>query len=749
MRRTMRSPFLISIVLIAVLISSLLSFAPIPAYADGDSPADPTPSSESSAPAEDSQAEPSGSDPATASDAEAAGEGPSVEDPPPTGESPEVEPTETTGELPADPAPEATSEEVDSVEPEPTEQPAEDGIDEVGEGASAETTPETVEEEVGMATPEPTDEPVESPTGDAEGEAAVEAVPAEGNYEAEDPTEPEANEGPVAEPAPGGDEKQESSGSDEGSSSPEEDPPTKGSDPFAPRPGGASSEELPVSDPDPYYTLGGVTYRFASGATYCDDNHPGDPNCNDGLSDPVQSAINDLSGRGTPDDGTVYVEDGNYNESVVVDGSAWSSTPSSLTLQSENGSGLTTLLGLTVQNMLDFILRGFTVTNGISATGNTGSLTLADVIASNTSGTGVSVSNHDGDVELESVQANGNANNGASIDNTAGSGDVTVVDGQFNDNNTVAGSGQQAGLEVDSSGTVTLENVEANRNLDGDGAAIRADTVEVSGGSFNDNISPAVDYGNGIAARSSGGPITISEATASGNEESGALLWYQVSAADPANEIAIKHNRLKNNGAFGAWAQPESGTVILKCNSFSSNALGATMIPVGETVLELGCRHGDEDEEHEGLKHGFVGVMLSEEEAKIVNATNGVLVTFPPIKILDPEELPIGKVTPLKKHQLPGEVEEADEFKAGVEVEMINAEFVEGLEDGDLLIEFFIPGYLVDREFSVLWWDLETGEWVEVPHEFVPHTRVPGGKIIARWPETGTFILVMHPLASE
>jgi hypothetical protein len=86
---------------------------------------------------------------------------------------------------------------------------------------------------------------------------------------------------------------------------------------------------------------------------------------------------------------------------------------------------------------------------------------------------------------------------------------------------------------------------------------------------------------------------------------------------------------------------------------------------------------------------------------------------------------------------------------AGVEVQMINAEFIEGLEDGELKIEFFIPGYLVDREFSVLRWDVEAGEWVEVPFEFVPHVRLPGGKIVATWPETGTFILVLHPEPTE
>jgi hypothetical protein len=505
-----------------------------------------------------------------------------------------------------------------------------------------------------------------------------------------------------------------------------------------------------VADPDPFYTFDGVTYRFSSGATYCADNYPGDPNCSEGLTTPFQDAITDLSGRGLPVDGsgavTVNVEDGVYTETVNINGATWSSIPS-LTIQSLNGSASTTVQGMTIQNMLDFFLQGFTITDGVLVSGNIGTISLGDIVASNTAGTGITVANHNGDVLLDSVQADNNAGTGASIDNTTGTGNVTITDSQFNGNNTTAAGGQQGGLEVTSNGTVTLQNVQASGNLDGDGASITADTIVVSGGSFNQNTSPLGGWGNGLAAQSTGGSIKVGGMTASNNEESGALLWYPASAADPANLITVENSSFKSNGQFGVWAQPESGTVILSCVCMSGNGLGDYMVPVGETVKLYPCP--DKEDQDSGPKHKYVGILLSTEEPTIVNATNGVLVTFPPIQVIDPDELAIGKVWPRKKFELPAEIPENDTYMAGVEVQMINAEFIEGLEDGELKIEFFIPGYLVEREFSVLWWDVEAEAWVEIPFEFVPHPRLPGGKIVATWPETGTFILVLHPEPTE
>jgi hypothetical protein len=221
------------------------------------------------------------------------------------------------------------------------------------------------------------------------------------------------------------------------------------------------------------------------------------------------------------------------------------------------------------------------------------------------------------------------------------------------------------------------------------------------------------------------------------NEESGALLWF--STADTANEILIQNSSFKYNGEFGVWAQPESGTVIFDCVKFSGNALGAKMVPVGESVVWVACPcdddKKDDDEEYK------VKVPVSSETPTIVNPGNGTLITFPPVDIIDEEEDAWGKVLPLTEDGLPAELPLGDIFKAGVDVQLINALLPPG---SFLTVEFFVPGYLWEEDYAVLFWDADTGEWVELPFTMEPHPRMPGGRIIAEWPQTGVFALVMR-----
>lgn len=492
------------------------------------------------------------------------------------------------------------------------------------------------------------------------------------------------------------------------------------------------------ADPDPYFTIAGTTHRYSGGATYCADNYPGDPNCNDNLGNPLQSAINFFTGTAlAPTDSTIYVEDGSYGANATVDGSNWTVTPVDLILSSLNGSSLTTITGtLTIQNMLNFILRGFTVTAGITADNNTGTLTMQDVVADNTAGTGITVDNHDGEVVLENVQANGNQNNGAYIDNTAGTAGVTVSDSTFNDNNTTAAGGQQAGLEVHSNGEVVLNNVEASGNLDGDGASLEGDGVTVNYSTFNNNTSPSAGYGNGLAAQSSDRPIVLHGVVATSNEESGAILWFPVAAADPTNIIRVRHSQLKYNGQFGVWAQPENGTVTFECLCTSGNAFGSTLVPVGEKVIWVTCPKSSNGDHEKPYK----GAQLSTEKSLYVNAGGGVMVKFPPIEIVDENSKAYGWVkTLLHEEDLPAALLPEDFFEVGVDVQIINAVIPEGEV---LTVEFYISGWEWDNTFAVLFWNVEAEEWVEIPSVKEPHPRLPGGKVIAEWTEPGIFVLV-------
>ncbi len=565
--------------------------------------------------------------------------------------------------------------------------------------------------------------PAEEPGAD---EPPVDEVPAD-----EPPLPPEQPDAsPPAEELPPGDEPAEQEPSVE-DPLPQEEP--NGEQPLQEEPGGDADLQLdqisqsspPVQLPDPYYYFGGTLYSYGSFA----------------------DAINHMTTNDhTPDDFTLYAEAQTFVEDVTIDGTAWTNTPTTLRVVSEGNSTDTQITGIfTVQNMLNFLLQGFTITGGVSAVGNTGTLTLQDVVASNTTTDGIVVNNHDGAVILENVEANSNAGLGASIDNTAGTDGVTITDSTFNGNNTTAGDGEQGGLQVLSDGNVVLENVEASGNLDGDGASVSAQDITISGGSYNSNTSPGSGYGNGLYLYSSSTRITIDGTEARGNEENGVTAITAVEDAE--NLIEIKFGKFKDNGGFGAYAAPESGTVVFNCVTFASNTLGSTMVPVGETVHYVPCPCYEEKEKPE-----YLGVKLNDTDPTIINPGNGTLVIIPPIIKTGQDGTARAKVLALLEKELPAALLEDDFFLAGLNIMLINAvmpEDAETNEEHQITVEFYIPAYRMERSFAVLWWDEAAGEWAEVPFELIPHDRMPGGKIVVHWPEPGIFVLVEREADSE
>ncbi|MBN1265063.1 MAG: right-handed parallel beta-helix repeat-containing protein [Anaerolineales bacterium] len=487
-----------------------------------------------------------------------------------------------------------------------------------------------------------------------------------------------------------------------------------------------SADQANAPLPDPYFYISGALNSFTA----------------------IQDAIDYLATNGlTPDENRVYVEAQNFTENPVIDGDDWdggTSTPDSLELISDGDSSNTTITGsLTIRNMLDFLLRGFTITEGFTATDNSGTMTLDDVVVNNTTSDGIVIETQTGDVVLQDVEANGNAGVGAYVDAT---GNVTINSSTFNDNNTTATDGEQGGLQVFADGEVLLEDVQASGNLDGDGAWVEADGITVHGGSYNNNTSPASEYGNGLYLESDGGPIYLQGVEASGNEEDGAAAAFSV--ADLENIIEIKFSRFKDNQGFGVFADPESGSVMFKCNQFANNTLGSILVPVGETVTYLPCPGSCDDEE----KPVYLGVKLSETEPTIINPGNGTLVIIPPIVKTDEEEIPRAKVLALLEKELPADLLEDDTFLAGLNILLLNALLPDDAyenEEHQITIEFYIPAYKMERTFAVLFWDADAGAWEEIPFELIPHERKPGGKIVAHWPEPGIFVLVERASESE
>lgn len=462
--------------------------------------------------------------------------------------------------------------------------------------------------------------------------------------------------------------------------------------------------------PDPWYIIGPITYQFFGPAGACGSPQP-TIICTDGLAAPIQGAFDYLSSHdAVPDDNTVYVEAGTYSGNDTIDGSAWTpaALPAQLILHGVSGSGSTIIDGtLTIQAMLDFILRGFTITGGVSASGNTGTLTIDDVIVDGATGDGLSVSNHTGDVQ--------------------------VTNSSFNNNG-------GAGFNIDASGSVLVEDVEASGNTGGDGAEIVANAITARRSVFNNNTNnnfifpgPPDDPGQGLFIRSNGGPILVENVTAMGNEESGGYFVHN--SSDPANEITVANSSFRNNGRFGVYAQPNGGTVIFNCIHTSGNAHGATLVPIGETVVWIKCECKEKHEK----ELGYTSKPLNEEFPVTINAGNGVVVTFPAIEKIEEEKVAWGQVEPLKEKQLPAALPPEDAFRAGVKTQIMNAVIPEG---SFLTIEFYIPGFMMDFEFMVYWWDAVAEEWVEVPFTIEPNLRSPGGRVIAEWPETGIFVLV-------
>ena len=199
---------------------------------------------------------------------------------------------------------------------------------------------------------------------------------------------------------------------------------------------------------------------------------------------PVRETIGDAIADAKAADvaGTVFVEAGTYVEDVSI-----LLFTNDLTLVGLMGSGSTFIDGflLIEENTADIGVHGFSIFDpdggvAVDANNNAGTLTLADVVASNGGDDGIVVTGddgHEGDVVLVDVVANGNGGNGAGV---FAQGSVDVRSSSFDDNSEI-------GLLVVSSEGVTLEHVDANNNGDA-GVVVDAEgNISVYGGDFEGN----------------------------------------------------------------------------------------------------------------------------------------------------------------------------------------------------------------------------------------------------------------------
>jgi hypothetical protein len=204
----------------------------------------------------------------------------------------------------------------------------------------------------------------------------------------------------------------------------------------------ASTEAVELlSAPDPYFTRGGVIYRFLTDCSA----YP--TNCTVS-SNPIQAAIDDVEANGLPDDGVIIVEPGTYEENVTisVSGLTLYGSPGDLLLAGAASDAPTLLGGFTGDtgvgvhilgndvNLIGFIIEGYDT--GVLVDGSSGNIDVwieNNTIKNNVRG--IKSIGETGKPNLE-VHYNRFENNTWAIDNNstvANSNNVQFIEAQNND----------------------------------------------------------------------------------------------------------------------------------------------------------------------------------------------------------------------------------------------------------------------------------------------------------------------------
>ena len=172
-----------------------------------------------------------------------------------------------------------------------------------------------------------------------------------------------------------------------------------------------------------------------------------------------------------------------------------------------------------------------------------------------------------GYVTLNNVIADGNKYDGALLggdyysDYPAIGGDISVTGSDFSFNNGHGGSNNPAGLEAYAYGTITLKDVTANENNNGDGAYLDnclydetrcngTGSIDVDKSTFGDAPSTGNEH-NGLEVYSNEN-VTLNKVTADGNKFDGAILGdpYVAIGGDISvtGNSEFNHNKGKQEG---------------------------------------------------------------------------------------------------------------------------------------------------------------------------------------------------------
>jgi hypothetical protein len=346
---------------------------------------------------------------------------------------------------------------------------------------------------------------------------------------------------------------------------------------------------------DPYWTVGGTTYRVLLTGATCPDGTAG-TTC--WLSDtPISEALNLIETNGwLPSDKKLYVETGTYTENISFEGE-WLSKMTGLI--GIDGSAATIINGdLYFPELASgFTLSGFTINGGVQMDRRVaGNLTLQDLDIQNPDGPGIMIGEpvydeenewwsyyvNRGNVTLTNVNSSGNADAGAVI---ARIGNIKISDSTFNNNDL-------SGLSVDdfNQGALVvlafmnqkaeLVNVTANGNIANEGIHVYAGAGVVLN-IVTANSNQAYD---GIYVNS-GTTANVTNVTTNNNLGGFGLYVYARTSAT-LNQVIAQGNE-GENGESGISVS--SNTVTLK-NILASGTIGGDGIHVsaysGKATLE-------------------------------------------------------------------------------------------------------------------------------------------------------------------
>ncbi len=294
-------------------------------------------------------------------------------------------------------------------------------------------------------------------------------------------------------------------------------------------------------------------------------------------------------------------------------------------------------------------------------------------------------------------------------------------------------SGNKAGLEISSSGAVTLNNVSASANGAKYGSLIYGfSSLLIQNNSiFNSNGSTASGWGLfAYAPGSSLSPITLMNVQASGNSTGGAYI-------DTDGNATVSNSKFENNtSGYGLDASNVKGTLTLSDVTFNGNCLGDYYYG-GTAVLTS------------GLCNRSPGGGSSSSSASIIPVTGGEPITCDGSTTSVTVMLPNGDFVilacPINEYAvvnqtpeagLPVPLEDDLDFISAMTALVIRAnQPVESLED-PMLVSFIIPNGMEDAGFAIRFWD--GTEWVEVDGQL----SNDGLYFEATTNLTGTFVFV-------